>query len=86
MMDQVGQLRQQIDALTLENAALRSAEGGGGAGDAETSWVGFPDSAAVVAVVAPRESVGAEGGVLKSEIGEMKSLLQQLAEEPLSPL
>ena len=82
MMDQVGQLRQQIDALTLENAALRSAEGGGGAGEAETSWVGFPDSAAV----APRESVGAEGGVLKSEIGEMKSLLQQLAEEPLSPL
>ena len=85
MMDQVGQLCQQIDALPLENAALRSAEGGGGAGDAETSWVGFPDSAAV-AVVAPRESVGAEGGVLKSEIGEMKSLLQQLAEEPLSPL
>ena len=84
MMDQVGQLRQQIDALTLENAALRSAEGGGGAGEAETSWVGFPDSAAVA--VAPRESVGAEGEVLKSEIGEMKSLLQQLAEEPLSPL
>ena len=82
MMDQVGQLRQQIDALTLENAALRSAEGSEGAGDAETSWVGFPDSASV----GPRESGGTEGGVLKSEIGEMKSLLQQLAEEPLSPL